>query len=196
MSKNQIKKGRIFIISAPSGSGKTTLCKRLLRRVAGLTHSVSMTTRPPRAGEKNKRDYYFVSKDKFQKWIKEKKLLEWTRTYGWYYGTPRENVENLLKKGKDVLLSIDVKGAACVKRIYPDSVLIFIAPPSLEELKARLQKRASDARWEIKKRLKTARKELSCAGMYDYSVINDKISQAVAKLKAIVIAERRKDKTG
>lgn len=184
------KKGRIFIISAPSGCGKTTLCKRLLKTGLGLNRSVSMTTRPRRPGEINGKDYYFVSKNNFQKRIKQNGFLEWTRTYGWYYGTPKETVTDLLGRGKDVLLSIDVKGAMNVKRLYRGAVLIFIAPPSIKELKERLTRRNLDDKKEIKKRLGIAKRELSYVERYDYCVTNDSISKAVSRLKAIVVAER------
>lgn len=186
----QKKGGRIFIISAPSGCGKTTLCRRLLKAGIGLRRSVSITTRPKRPGEIVGKDYYFVSKATFRRWIRQNRFLEWTRTYGWYYGTPKGFVGNLLKNGGDVLLSIDVKGAAKVKRVYPESVLIFILPPSLKELKERLRKRRSDNKNEIRKRLKIAKREMRFIDRYDYTVINDSVTKAVEKLKAIVIAEK------
>jgi len=186
------RKAKLFIISAPSGCGKTTLCKRLLKGKLGLSYSVSMTTRPRRTGERNGKDYYFVSKADFQKKIKRNGFLEWTKTYGWYYGTPKRHVSGLLKKGKDILLSIDVKGAVNVKRLYPKSVLIFIAPPSIKELKTRLTKRKADNKKEISKRLKIVKRELSYAGKYDYCVVNDSINNAVSKLKDIIVSERCK----
>jgi len=182
------KKGKIFIISAPSGCGKTTLGRQLLRSGAGLTESVSMTTRPRRGAEREGGDYYFVTKKRFQEGIRRGRFLEWTRTYGWYYGTPKAFVNALLKKGKGVLLNIDVKGAMNVKRRYPGSVLIFIAPPSLKALKQRLIERNLDDKKEIKKRLTAARNEMSYLSRYDYCVVNDRIEDAAEKLKAIVIA--------
>lgn len=190
----ETKRGRIFIISAPSGCGKTTLCRRLLKSGLELSYSVSMTTRPRRLGEIHGKDYYFVSNGNFQKGIRQNKFLEWTKTYGWYYGTPKRFILDLLKKGKDILLSIDVKGAMNVKRFYPKSVLIFILPPSLKELKKRLKRRNSDDKKEIQKRLKIVKREISYADRYDYCVVNDNVDIAVCKLKAIVIAERYKTK--
>jgi guanylate kinase len=187
-----MKKGRIFIISAPSGCGKTTLCRKLLRSDAGLVRSISATTRPRRKGESRGHDYYFASKADFQKGIKRDRFLEWTRTYGWYYGTPKRFVNKMLGRGRDILLSIDVKGALKVKRIYPDAVLIFILPPSLKALKERLKKRDADNKKEIEKRLKIVKRELSFAKQYDYAVVNDSVEKAVDKLKAIVIAEKQK----
>ena len=185
------RRGRIFIISAPSGCGKTTLCRRILRSNLGLKYSVSMTTRPKRAGEINGKDYHFTAKNNFQKGIKENKFLEWAKTYGWYYGTPKWFVAQALKKGKDVLLSIDVKGAMNVRRLYPESVLIFVLPPSIKELKERLKKRNADDKKEINKRLKIVKKELSYVNKYDYSVVNDSVNNAIRKLKAIITAEKK-----
>lgn len=185
-----MKKGRIFIISAPSGSGKTTLCSRLLKSGVGLKRSISVTTRPRRTSEVNGRDYYFVTKADFKKGIRENRFLEWTRTYGWYYGTPKKFVNNLLRNGRDVLLSIDVKGAVKVRRQYPKSVLIFVLPPSLKELKERLKRRNSDDKKEIEKRLKIVKREIGFIRRYDYIVVNDNVEKAVGKLKAIIIAER------
>lgn len=190
MSKN----GKIFVISAPSGSGKTTLCRRLLESGVGLARSVSATTRPKRPGEINGRDYRFVSEGDFKKWIRQGKFLEWTKTYGWYYGTPKGPVVRLLKTGKDMLFNIDVKGAMNIKKDFPESVLIFILPPSLKELKERLKKRNADGKKEVEKRLRIAAGELAVADRYDYCVVNDRILQALQKLNAIVIAERCRTK--
>ena len=187
------RKARIFIISAPSGCGKTTLCKRLFGAALGLARSISMTTRPKRKGEVEGRDYHFVSKKNFQKWVRQNKFLEWTKTYGWYYGTPKKSVAKLLKSGGDILLSIDVKGAINVKRLYPDrSVLIFILPPSIKALKERLKKRNADDKKEINKRLKIVKREMSYVYRYDYNIVNDNINNAAGKLKAIITAEKCK----
>jgi guanylate kinase len=197
MRLNNTRKGKIFIISAPSGCGKTTLCDKLLNKRIGLKRSISVTTRPRRLGEISGRDYYFVSKTDFQRRIRQGRFLEWTKTYGWYYGTPKRLVNEILKNGKDVLLSIDVKGAIKVKRLYPDSVLIFILPPSLKELRGRLKKRDSENTKEIKKRLKIVRRELAFAKRYDYAVVNDSITNAASKLKTIVYAEKgEREKAG
>jgi guanylate kinase len=189
-TENRKSAGRIFIISAPSGSGKTTLSDKLLALRVGLTRSISVTTRPRRAGEANGKDYFFTSKALFKKGIRQNRFLEWTRTYGWYYGTPGKFVSGLLKKGRDVLLSIDVKGAVKIKKLYPDSVSIFILPPSLKELKERLKKRNSDDKKEIKKRLRIVKREISFARRYDYCVVNDSVNKAVGRLKKIVVAKK------
>lgn len=191
------KNGKVFIISSPSGGGKTTLAKRLLKAGLGLAYSVSMTTRPKRAGEKNGKDYYFVNAARFKKGIRHGEFLEWTKTYGWYYGTPRKYIAGLLHKGKSPLLIIDVKGGMKVRRALGSSAsLIFIAPPSIAELKKRLKKRASDDKKEIQKRLKIARRELSYRDKYDYCVINDSIRPAVARLKSIIRLEKKKQNEG
>lgn len=184
--------GKLFIISAPSGSGKTTLCKRLVERVPHIVRSVSLATRPPRKGEKNGRDYLFVTKEEFERQKRQKNLLEWARNFGYYYGTPKDRVLRLLAGGTDVILAIDVKGAMKVKKLYPRGVFIFISPPSTAELKSRLRKRETDNRLEVAKRMKVARRELSYLPRYTYSVVNDNLKKAIDKLEAIVIAERCK----
>ncbi|MEA3305605.1 MAG: guanylate kinase [Candidatus Omnitrophota bacterium] len=188
------KKGKLFIISAPSGSGKTTLCGRLIKSARGMARSVSMTTRPPRQGEKSGKDYIFVTKKEFEKYIKSNSLLEWVRNFGYYYGTPKDKVLKLLAKGKNVILAIDVKGAMKIKRLRPESVLIFIVPPSIAELKKRLKRRKADSRGEISGRIKIAKRELSYLPRYTYSVVNNDIEEAAGKLKAIIIAERHRVK--
>ncbi|MBU4377291.1 MAG: guanylate kinase [Candidatus Omnitrophica bacterium] len=186
------KNGKLFIISAPSGSGKTTLCELLKKKVPRLARSVSVTTRPPRRGERNGRDYIFLTKKEFEKRKRSGGLLEWARNFGRYYGTPKERVLKLLKSGKDVILAIDVKGAMKVKRLYPGGVFVFIVPPSLHELKKRLKRRGTDGAKEIKKRIEIAQKEMSYLPMYNYAVTNESINKAVAKLEAIIKSERRK----
>jgi len=184
------RKGRVFVISAPSGSGKTTIASRALRKLKNIAPSVSLTTRPRRRGERKGRDYRYVSRAEFKKAARRKRLLEWASNYGYYYGTPKSEVRRRTKKGKDVLLRIDVKGAMQVKRKIPESVLIFIKPPSLAELKRRLKGRRSDSAGEIKKRLKIARREMSRIPKYDYVVVNDKLENAVKKLVTIIKKER------
>lgn len=188
------KKGRIFIISAPSGCGKTTLIHRLLKVKMGLVHSVSMTTRQKRSTEIQGEDYYFVTQKAFNQIKKRGGFLEWAKVVGQYYGTPRRFVESNIKKGNDVLLSIDVQGAAQVKRAHPKAISIFLLPPSLAALKERLIRRSTESASEIKKRLVIARQELAMAGLYDYAIINDNVDKAVEKMKAIIIAERCKVK--
>jgi len=183
-------KGRLFVISAPSGCGKTTLCRRLLDDNIGLIRSISVTTRPPRKGERDGLDYRFVSKKDFEDMAARKEFLEYEDNFGHLYGTPRSAVEKSLKEGRPVLLSIDVKGAMSVKKAYPkNSTLIFIIPPSEEELKRRLLSRMSDADDQISKRLELAEKEMAEKDRYDYTVVNDNIEKAYQKLKNIVISK-------
>lgn len=181
---------KIFVISAPSGCGKTTLCRRLLGDELGLTGSVSVTTRRPRPGEKNGQDYRFVSEKRFRSMAKSGKFLEYEENFGHLYGTPKKFISDNLKKGKNVLLSIDVKGAMKVRRAYGSrGVLIFLLPPSIAALKRRLVSRMSDHPEAIARRLANARRELSYKKRYDYRVINDRLDRAYKRLKSIVRAE-------
>lgn len=186
-----MRKGRIFVISAPSGSGKTTIEKNVLKKTKNLAPSVSLTTRNPRPGEKNKKDYLYLSAEAFKKEIKKGGLLEWEKNFGYFYGTPRRFVEEKTQQGKDVLLSIDVKGARKVKRKFPGSILIFIKPPSIKELSRRLVARNTDKKAQIKRRLEIARRELAFAPEYDYVVVNKDLKKAVRKVVSIIEKERR-----
>lgn len=186
------KKGTLFIISAPSGSGKTTLCTRLVELVDILYRSISMTTRAPRPGEKDGMDYIFIEKPEFLKRQKRKEFLEWAKVFGEYYGTPKKHILHMLKRGSDVLLSIDVQGAMKIKRLGLDAVYIFILPPSLGMLKERLINRSTDSKEAIRQRLNVARKEIACSSKYDYIVVNNRLESALDNLRAIIIAERCK----
>ncbi len=183
--------GKIFVISAPSGCGKTTLCKKLLFTSSlNLSHSISATTRPPRKGERNGVDYCFVSAKEVIAMIDAHKLLEYEENFGYLYGTPKKFVDDKLKKGKKVLLSIDVKGAMNVRRLYPkESVLIFIMPPSADALKKRLESRMADTSHAISDRLKLAKKEIAYKDKYDYLIVNDRLGTAYKKLKGIISSE-------
>ena len=182
--------GKLFIISAPSGCGKTTLCKKLLKDKLGLEHSVSVTTRPPRDNEKSGIDYIFVSSAAFRDMVKRGEFLEYESNFGYFYGTPKRKVEAVLRKGKAIILSIDVKGAMKVKKSLPgDSVLIFILPPSIKALKKRLLARMSDGVEAISTRLNLAKKEMAYKDKYDYALVNDRLDAAYRKLKNIIIAE-------
>ena len=186
--------GKIFIVSAPSGCGKTTLCKKLLKDKLKLHQSVSITTRPPRRGERNGVDYSFVSAEEFIRMIDAKELLEYEENFGFLYGTPKKTVEDLLQKGRNVLLSIDVKGAMNVRKNYPkNSVLIFVMPPSMEELKNRLESREADTAKAIVNRLKVAKQEIAFKDKYDYVVINDRLGTAYKILKETILLEGEKD---
>lgn len=183
-------KGIVFVISAPSGTGKTTLIRELLRRLPGLTFSVSYTTRPPRPGEADGVDYRFVSREEFLRMVEEGAFVEWAEVHGDLYGTPKGALDP--PPGKDVILDIDPQGARRVKELRPDAVLIFILPPSLEELERRLRERKKDPEEVIRQRLANARNELEQIKMYDYTVVNDNVDRALQYLSAIVLAERSK----
>ncbi len=186
------KRGRIFVLSSPSGGGKTTILKRLKRERFNVVYSVSATTRPPRPGERNGRDYYFLKDSQFRRLVRRKKFLEWTDNFGDLYGTPLKFVKDALSKGRDIILSIDVKGAMQVKKIYRDAVLIFLLPPSMEVLKRRLKRRKSEGRKKRIKRLEVAKKELTYLDRYNYSIVNDSLAVAANALKSIIIRERNK----
>ncbi|MBI4432866.1 MAG: guanylate kinase [Candidatus Omnitrophica bacterium] len=186
-------KGRLFVISASSGTGKTTLARELLKGDKNLVPSISYTTRAPRANEVNGEDYYFVSKGEFSSIRKKKGFLEWANVFGNYYGTPRKEVEEHLRRRRNVLLLIDVQGAKQVKKVRPDSVFIFLAPPSKEELRRRLEKRGTESKKEIQKRLKVATRELdelNDLSLCDYRIVNREIGACYRVLKAIIGAER------
>ena len=193
MSNKKKSRGKLFVISASSGTGKTTLARELLREDKNLIQSISYTTRAPRPNERNGEDYYFVSKKEFTHKNKKHGFLEWANVFGYYYGTPKKEVEEHLKRGRDVLLLIDVQGAKKVKKSKPDAVFIFLAPPSKEELKRRLQKRGTESRQEINKRYKVATRELvelNELKLCDYRIVNRYIPTAREVLKAIIRAER------
>lgn len=188
------QRSKIFIVSAPSGCGKTTLCKKLLKDKLGLHQSVSVTTRPPRRGERAGLDYSFVSAEEFIRMIDAKELLEYEENFGFLYGTPKRTVEDMLKKGRNVLLSIDVKGAMNVRNSYPNNtVLVFVVPPSMDELKKRLETREADTAKAIADRLKIAKQEIAYKDKYDYVVVNDKLDIAYKKLKEIIMTEGERD---
>jgi len=183
-------RGLLLVISGPSGVGKGTLCQALCRQIDSIVLSVSATTRPPRAGEEDGVHYFFVSPERFQEMIARDELLEWAQVYQDYYGTPRGPVTRLLADGRDVILEIDVQGALQVKEKAPEAVLIFICPPSVAELERRLRRRGTDSEEQIVNRLEWARTELEAVPKYDYVVVNDHLEAAVAKIKAIIVAEK------
>lgn len=182
----------LIVISGPSGSGKGTLCKALRQVFPDLAYSVSVTTRPPRPGEVDGVDYIFVTPSEFQRRLQEGKFLEWAQVYENYYGTPKEPVEKWLEEGRDVLLELDVQGALQVRKLYPEALLIFIAPPSIEELRARIAKRGTDTKEVIKKRLSCAKEEIKAAANYDYIVVNEHQEEALKKLVEIISMEKKR----
>lgn len=183
--------GILLVISSPSGGGKTTILKKVMADLPGMAFSVSHTTREPRTGETDGRDYHFVSRDAFREIVSRHPsgFLEWAEVHGNLYGTGRDEVERQLAAGNDIILDIDVQGAMQV-RAESAPVLVFIAPPSLAELENRLRKRATDSDGTIALRLENARTELGCIDQYDYLIINDRLEEAIDSLRSIIIAER------
>ena len=184
------KKGLILVISAPSGAGKTTLCKRLLQASSSFISSVSFTTRRPRKNEIEGVDYYFVSQKEFQKMIEKKRFIEWTKVHGHLYGTSVKLLDQAIKEEKDVLLEVDVKGGAEIKKNYLQAVLIFLLPPSWQELEKRLANRRTEDEEKVARRIKQAKREIEYAPHYDYFIVNDDINRALEDLLAIIQAER------
>lgn len=184
--------GKLFVLSGPSGAGKGTICKKLLEEMEDLALSVSMTTRAPREGETEGISYFFTDKESFEEHIRCGNLLEHAQVYGNYYGTPKEPVIRKLSAGIDVILEIDMQGALKVKENYPDGVFIFILPPSMAELRKRLTGRGTETAEAIELRLGETLKELSYIDKYDYCVVNGVLEEAVARVRAIVVAEHSK----
>ena len=181
-----MKKGKFIIVSGPSGVGKGTICNVLIKEL-NAWYSVSMTTRGIREGEVDGVNYYFISKDEFKKRIDEGKLLEYNIYNDNYYGTPKDKVLEKLDEGIDVFLEIDVNGARNIKNIFPDALLIYIAPPSIEVLRERLISRGTEDLTTIENRLKIAEDELKQIDFYDYVVVNDDLEDAINKVKSIIL---------
>jgi len=181
-----------FVVSGPSGVGKTSLVERVLRADPGLRLSLSVTTRPPRAGERPGEDYTFEQRDEFDRRIAAGAFLEWAEVHGERYGTPRTALEQHLAAGFDVLMEIDVQGAMQVQRAFPDACLIFILPPSWAALAERLRARGRDGEEEVQRRLAMAAREIEAAPRYDYAVMNADLATAAAEILQILAAERRR----
>ncbi|MEO6306423.1 MAG: guanylate kinase [Nitrospiraceae bacterium] len=188
------RRGILFIISAPSGTGKTTLCKQLTTNLPGLWHSISYTTRTPRPGEAHGHDYYFIGEETFREMIARNEFVEWAHVYGHLYGTPWKSLTEKIDHGIDVLLEIDVQGAMQVKKRFEDSVSIFILPPSMTVLRARLQARASDTAEEIQRRLHKVKEEVWSYREYAYIVRNEDLGRSLRDLESIFWSERLKTK--
>ncbi len=190
------RRGLMFVLSSPSGAGKTTLSRRLLAEDKGITLSISATTRPPRPGEVEGRDYWFVSPQRFAAMVEQDELLEWATVFGNRYGTPRGAVEDALHAGRDVLFDIDWQGTQQLQQTdaASDLVRIFILPPNLVELERRLTDRATDPADVIAERMARARDEISHWGEYDYILVNDDADACLAEIRAILHAERLRRK--
>ncbi len=182
------RKGILIVVSGFSGAGKGTLMKQLVHSYDNYALSVSMTTRDPRPGETEGKEYFFVSKEEFEKKIEENGLIEYAAYCDNYYGTPREYVEKQLEKGKDVILEIEIQGALKVKEKFPTALLMFVMPPSAEELKKRLEGRGTETPEVIAKRLKRATEEAEGIEKYDFIVINDKLDECVEQMHGLILA--------
>lgn len=187
------KKGRVFVVSAPAGTGKTTLVKMLEEELPSVSRSISYTTRAIRNGEVLNKDYHYISKDEFEEKIRKGEFLEYAKVFDHYYGTSRHSVETIQSQGSHVVLVIDTQGAMDLKDAI-DAVFIFISPPNIASLKARLLRRKADSEEEIEKRLSQAKKEMDYAPFYDYQIINDDLEVAYDELRSIVIAEENKNR--
>jgi guanylate kinase len=184
------REGMLFVVSAPSGAGKTTLCRALTDSIENLRHSISYTTRKPRPGETDGRDYYFVTEERFRNMVQAGDFAEWAQVHSNLYGTSRRVLDEMRTDGTDVILDIDTQGAEQIKQKCQDAVFIFIMPPSLEILEERLRNRKSDNEDEIKKRMRRARDEIRDYTMYDYIIVNRDFERALTELRSIVLAER------
>ena len=185
-------RGLLIVISGASGTGKGTVCKKILTDLPEVAYSISATTRAPRPGEIDGKEYYFLSRDEFKTWIAEEKFLEYADVYGNFYGTPLNKIEERINRGEDILLEIDVQGALNVKKKCPEGIYIFLLPPSLEELKRRIEGRGTENPESLARRLKNAVAEIEIGREYNYVVVNDTIENAVAQIKSIIAAERCK----
>lgn len=185
-----VRKGNVIVFTGPSGVGKGTILSDVLKRLDDVVYSVSATTRSPRPGEKDGVHYYFKSKDEFKMLIEKGQMLEWAEFAGNYYGTFIAAVEEVVNMGKDVVLEIEVKGAMQVKEKMPEASMIFISPPSDDELRARLRGRGTEPDDVVAKRLAIAENELSLRDKFDYNVVNDKLDNAISKVENIILSLR------
>lgn len=187
-----MRKGLLILISGPSGTGKGTVCDLLQQKHPEISYSISATTRQPRPGEQDGVNYYFYTKEKFQEMIDQGQLLEWAEVYGNFYGTPKQKVLDRLEAGEDILLEIDTQGALNVMKVMPEGLFIFLLPPSLEELAARLKGRGTETEESLHRRLGAAVDEIKLATKYRYVVVNDKVEDAQETIAKIIEAEHHR----
>lgn len=184
-----MSRGHLIVVSAPSGSGKTTIVKAILAKYPSMLFSVSATTRPKRETETDGKDYFFLPRDEFERRIQAGELVEWEEIYGNFYGTLKSEVEKVLASGKSMLFDIDVKGGLSIKKKYPsDALLIFIRPPSIEVLEARLSNRKTEDDETFKRRMARVAMEMSVAGQFDHQVVNDDLQAAIAEVDKLIRA--------
>lgn len=188
-------KGLLLVVSAPSGCGKGTILGEILKDDS-FYYSISATTRAPREGEQDGVNYHFITKEEFEQRIAQGGMLEYAQYCGNYYGTPKKEVEQMRDAGRDVILEIEVEGAMKVRALCPDAVFLFIAPPSVEELRRRLNKRGTEAAEVIKERVSQASRELSYANRYDYIIVNGELEKAIQDFRTVVRAEKLRTKNG
>ncbi|WP_129126769.1 guanylate kinase [Geomonas oryzae] len=184
------REGVLYVISAPSGAGKTSLCKEIIDIFPNLRHSVSYTTRPPRNGEVHGRDYFFVGKEEFDRMVEAGEFAEWAEVHGNFYGTSLATLKESRAEGIDLILDIDCQGARQLKGRFEGGVYIFVLPPSIEELRRRLDNRSSDSQEVIERRIQNASGEIKEARWYDYIIVNDKFTEALEQLKSVLVAEQ------
>jgi guanylate kinase len=181
-----LQPGHLFIISAPSGAGKTTLSRAILKHFTDMLYSVSYTTRSPRKGEQDGVDYYFISKEAFKKNMEMGRWSEWAEVHGNYYGTSAEFIEKGLSSDRDILLDIDVQGTIQILKRHPDSVTIFVLPPSMDTLRQRLEMRGTESKTVLIRRLENAKKEMAHKNLYRHVIVNDQLLSAIEELISII----------
>ncbi len=184
----------LIVLSGPSGAGKDSVLTRMKESGYPIEYITTVTTRPKRAKERDNVDYHFISTESFQEMVSRNELLEWANVYGNWYGVPKEAVRQALGKGKDIIVKVDIQGAATIKKILPQAVFIFLTPPSIEELISRLKQRHTESAFDLALRIKTAEEEIKQLPLFDYAVVNkpDEIDLAVSDIEAIITAEKRR----
>jgi guanylate kinase len=180
------KNGNIIVIAAPSGTGKTTIIKAILKLMPEVVYSISATTREKRYNEVDGKDYFFIDEETFKQKIDNHQFVEWEKVYDYYYGTPKFFVEKIIWEGKSILLEVDVKGALAIKNVYPEANLIYILPPSLEELEKRLRERKTESETDFQKRIERAKMELSLKDKFDYFIVNNNLNTAILEAKEVI----------
>lgn len=180
------KNGNIIVIAAPSGTGKTTIIKAILKLIPEVVYSISATTREKRYNEVDGKDYFFIDEETFKQKIDNQQFVEWEKVYDYYYGTPKFFVEKVIWEGKSILLEVDVKGALAIKNVYPEANLIYILPPSLEELEKRLRERKTESETDFQKRIERAKMELSLKDKFDYFIVNNNLNTAILEAKEVI----------